>query len=105
MAEQSKLAMSEPTFPKVNSIGRMLDNERALLVMLAAKPSDDELRALHDALRSHADLIAALKASKPYVVRCIENDPEAPWMRGLPIEPAEALIRRINAVLEKVGAR
>lgn len=35
-------------------VGRMFDNEKALLVIFDRKPTDDELRAVHDKLRSVA---------------------------------------------------
>jgi len=35
---------------KVRGVGRMFDNDKAVLVMLDRKPTDDELRALHEAL-------------------------------------------------------
>lgn len=36
---------------KVQGVGRIADNPRALLVILSAEPSDDDLRSMHDFLR------------------------------------------------------
>lgn len=36
---------------KVMGVGRMADNDRAVLVMLKQQPTDDELRGLHQFLR------------------------------------------------------
>ncbi len=56
------------------------------------------------ALRAeNAELVAVLTAALPYVVHSIKNDPDAPWMRGLPIEPAEAVRRKIKAALAAAG--
>jgi hypothetical protein len=38
---------------KVYGTGRVADNEQALLVMMSRKPTDDELREIHDVLREH----------------------------------------------------
>lgn len=37
--------------PMVSGVGRVVDNERAYLVMVKRKLSDDQLRELHDYLR------------------------------------------------------
>lgn len=45
MAQNEKLP-----FPYVRGIGRMFDNEKAILLILDCKPTDDELRFMHDYL-------------------------------------------------------
>lgn len=35
----------------VMGVGRMFDNERALLVVFKGKPTDDDIRAVHERLR------------------------------------------------------
>jgi hypothetical protein len=40
---------------KINGVGRMADNEKALLVMCSAKPTDDHIRALHEWARTIGD--------------------------------------------------
>lgn len=37
--------------PPIQGVGRMFDNEKAVLVMFRRKLTDDELRALHEFLR------------------------------------------------------
>lgn len=37
---------------KIQGVGRMADNGRALLVMISRTPSDDELRSIHDRFRA-----------------------------------------------------
>ena len=48
--------MREGIFPnksegKVNGVGRMADNPRAVLVTLSVEPTDDEMRDFHEFLR------------------------------------------------------
>ena len=38
---------------KVYGTGRVADNEQVLLVMMSRKPTDDELREIHDILREY----------------------------------------------------
>lgn len=40
-------------FPYVRGIGRMFDNEKAVLLILDCKPTDDELRFMHDYLNQN----------------------------------------------------
>lgn len=40
-----------PPFPRASGISRVADNERALLVSFARRPSDDEMRAIHARLK------------------------------------------------------
>lgn len=49
--------------PRVIGAGRMFDNDRAVLVMLDRRPSDDELRALHQFLCSFGWTPPALEDS------------------------------------------
>ena len=42
-------------YPRVRGVGRMFDNDRALLLMLASKPTDDDLRAIHDVLKGEKE--------------------------------------------------
>jgi hypothetical protein len=66
--------------------------------------ADDEIATAMRLIRAHnAELVAALTAALPYVVHSIKNDPDAPWMRGLPVEPAEAVRRKIKAALAAAG--
>ncbi|EKS26714.1 hypothetical protein [Afipia felis] len=37
---------------EIIGVGRMFDNEKALLLICNRKPTDDELRAIHDLLRT-----------------------------------------------------
>ena len=54
---------------------------------------------MSDLREANAKLANALRTAKPHVVRSIQNDPDALWMRGLPIEPAEAAVRQIDEAL------
>lgn len=38
-------------FPKVNGVGRVADNDRAILVIFERPLSDDELRNLHEEIK------------------------------------------------------
>lgn len=40
--------------PRVLGVSRVADNQRAILVSLDRSPTDDEMRALHDAMRLQA---------------------------------------------------
>lgn len=40
---------------KVQGIGRVADNNRALLITLVVEPTDDEIRSIHDYLRKWQD--------------------------------------------------
>lgn len=40
--------------PKVRGVGRMEDNDKALLLLLDRRPSDHELRVIHDYLNGKA---------------------------------------------------
>lgn len=58
MGTMDKIArdMREGTFPnklelKVQGVGRMADNPRALLIILNGEPTDNEMRSLHNYLR------------------------------------------------------
>jgi hypothetical protein len=42
---------TSPVWPRVWGVGRMYDNEKAVLVALDRKPTDDELRAIDDYLK------------------------------------------------------
>ena len=42
-------------FPKVNGISRDGENEKVLLLSLAGRPTDDEMRAIHDLLLDQFD--------------------------------------------------
>jgi hypothetical protein len=46
------ITVEEYRFPRAMGVGRVADNAQAVLVMLRRPPTDDELRALHDLLRS-----------------------------------------------------
>ena len=43
-------------------------------------------------------LLMACEAAKPYIVRTIENDPDAPWMRGRPKEVGTVLLEEMKRV-------
>jgi hypothetical protein len=43
--------ISLPSNPKVRGVSRMGDNPKALLVCFDREPSDDDIRALHEALK------------------------------------------------------
>lgn len=43
--------MTDDTKPRVQGIGRIADNDRAVLIMLSNRPTDDDMRSLHDFLR------------------------------------------------------
>lgn len=49
----------ERDWPRVYGVSRTSDNNRALLVVFAQEPSDDALRAVHEALRHAAPVPAA----------------------------------------------
>jgi hypothetical protein len=55
MSEQQSSADSADTgeahYLKARGVGRMFDNEKAVLVMFDRKLTDDELRSLHDQIR------------------------------------------------------
>lgn len=58
-------------WPHVRGIGRMFDNEKALLISLDRKPTDDELRAIHDFLNDRtADTLDHLQAPESRTPRC-----------------------------------
>ena len=40
----------QPKRPKVSGMGRMGDNDKALLLMLNWRPTDDQLRYLHEVM-------------------------------------------------------
>ena len=40
---------------KISGVGRMADNEKAILLIASRKPTDDELRALHEWTRNIGD--------------------------------------------------
>jgi len=40
------------SFPRATGISRLADNDRALLISFARKPSDDELRDIHEHLQA-----------------------------------------------------
>lgn len=41
-------------YPKVNGVGRMADNDKAMLVMFERKLTDDELREFHEFIRENS---------------------------------------------------
>lgn len=54
--DTAKLIYEAPRDPrevlKVRGVGRVADEPRALLVLLSERPTDDELRSMHEHLRS-----------------------------------------------------
>lgn len=48
---------------KVSGVGRMWDNEKALLLILDRKPTDDELRAIHNQLSGETAEVVAEAAN------------------------------------------
>lgn len=54
LAKRAQRPESGGEWPHVLGVGRMFDNKKALLVSMEREPTDDELRAFHDALRAVA---------------------------------------------------
>lgn len=59
--ERAALASAARRWPPVSGVGRDAGHSRAVVVYLAAEPTDDEMCALHDAVRGEA--AAAPKAA------------------------------------------
>lgn len=50
------LKIEDVAFPYPRGIGRIADNDRALIVYFDVVPTDDEMRMIHDSLRAaHAE--------------------------------------------------
>jgi hypothetical protein len=71
-------------WPKVRGVGRMFDNDKALLVMLDKKPTDDELRAMHAALRDEPAADCRAKT----IITILANTPPDEWLSKTEIHAA-----------------